>query len=42
MPAAREQGGENAGPAFADLGVAGPICESLADDVVAGQRDGQG
>jgi superfamily II DNA/RNA helicase len=30
MPAAPEQGGENAGPAFADLGVAGPICESLA------------
>jgi len=30
LPAAREQGGENAGPAFADLGVAGPICESLA------------
>jgi superfamily II DNA/RNA helicase len=30
MPAAREQGGENTGPLFADLGVAGPICESLA------------
>jgi len=30
MPAARELGGENTGPLFADLGVAGPICESLA------------
>jgi superfamily II DNA/RNA helicase len=30
MPAARPQGGENTGPLFADLGVAGPICESLA------------
>jgi superfamily II DNA/RNA helicase len=30
MPAAQEQGGENTGPLFADLGVAGPICESLA------------
>src|SRR5260370_8520418 len=30
MSAAPEQGGENAGPLFADLGVAGPICESLA------------
>src|SRR6516165_1682022 len=29
MPAAQEQGGENTGPLFADLGVAGPICESL-------------
>ena len=30
MPAAEEQSGENTGPLFADLGVAGPICESLA------------
>src|SRR6516165_1816536 len=30
MPAARELGGENTGPLFADLGVTGPICESLA------------
>jgi superfamily II DNA/RNA helicase len=30
MPAAQERSGENTGPLFADLGVAGPICESLA------------
>src|SRR5262249_51319292 len=29
MPAAQERSGENTGPLFADLGVAGPICESL-------------
>src|SRR5690349_8474233 len=30
MPAAQERSGENTGPLFADLGVTGPICESLA------------
>src|SRR5262249_57638399 len=30
LTAASEEGGETTGPLFTDLGVAGPICESLA------------